>query len=425
MPSTTENYVTTGTNAGDVYYTPSYTSASYTAAEPAANLATDTARSNLNASGYDVELTDLINATNRASQQAANASRLGTSGTAIQDQLVANTAANAQGYLDPSTLANIETNAAQQWGSRGFGVDTAAMSAAAERAMGLTSQGLEQQALTNYGTLLADNPSAPIYSMQDLLVSPTTYSNTAANYASEANRSSEAAATSENAAATNLANAANTAARLNTSTSAGTTPTGSSNAGTTPVRSSNAGTTPVQPVTPVQAVGGSGGQASAATSLGNAAALNTGTTSGSPIGSSILGSTSTGYDLLDPTGIYSSLYGTYGSMPNYSTGGFTNVAGAPTNTNLVASGGTAAPANTVYNPATNTYDYNYGLTGYGTTGNTGWDIGSSTGTYPANTYYNAATDQSSYSDPNSYGAGSTLTDYENQVLNDYFGYDYP
>ena len=192
-PSTTTTYAVYGPGQ---YHTPSYT-----APEAPQNLATDTAQSNLAASPYDQSLADLINATDQAAQQRANAGRLGPAGQNIQNQLLANTQSNAQGNLDPNTLQRIESNLAQQWGSSGFAPDTAAMSAAAERAMGLTSIGLESQAATEYGNLLAENPSAPIYSMGNLMVSPNLYASQGNQYANSANEYAQNLASRQDAAA--------------------------------------------------------------------------------------------------------------------------------------------------------------------------------------------------------------------------------
>lgn len=398
MPATTypSSTLTNANGTTGAYYTPtSYYTADWTAPEQASNLATDTAASNLAASGYDTELTDLINSVNESAQQSLNAGRLGTGGQAIQNQLVSNTAANAQGYLDPATLANIESNAAQQWGSAGFGVDTPAMSAAAERAMILTSQGLESQAATEYGNLLAENPSAPLYSMQNLLVSPSEYASTSGQYASSANQNAQNNANAANTAAQNAATTRNNA--LTASTTPASATSGTTNR--TPTASGGSAGTPIQPTTGTQRTGS--GYAGAATSLGAtgndpAPMVGNTTSEGAPIGSSILGSTYNGYDMMDPSGVYSSLFGSYGSMPDYSTGGFTNTAGAPTNANLAASGGTTAPPNTVYDPTTDTYVNTFGLDQYyQTTPSMGFDIGS-----------------------------TGLSDYQNQVFNDYFAGDY-
>ena len=147
------------------------------------NLAGNTAASNLAGSGSMIQLADIINATNRAAQTAANNSRLGDAGVATQNNLLTNAQNESQGLLDPQTEQMLQQGIAAQGNASGMGVDSANLAASYRRALGQTINSTEQQAQTNYLALLAANPSAPIYDMSGQLVSPQTYSNTAANQA--------------------------------------------------------------------------------------------------------------------------------------------------------------------------------------------------------------------------------------------------
>lgn len=153
-------------------YSPSSTSAAYT-------LGSNVAQSNLMASPYNVKLADLVNATNRAAQSAANASRLGPQGAAIQNQILGNVAAGAAGKLAPGTINTMEDVAAQRGVAGGFGVDSPNINAALLRSLGLTAEEQQAKAASQYSQLLAENPSAPIYGMQNLLVSPGEYASVA------------------------------------------------------------------------------------------------------------------------------------------------------------------------------------------------------------------------------------------------------
>lgn len=151
--------------------------------ESPANLATDTANANLMSMPYNADVATWVNSVDQAAQQAANAGRLGAAGQTIQNSLLTNTAANAAGQLAPDVVNNLEDTMAQRGGTQGLGVDSGNTNAALMRAMGLDSNALTQQAGTQYSQLLAENPSAPIYSAGTNLVSPATYSSTANNQA--------------------------------------------------------------------------------------------------------------------------------------------------------------------------------------------------------------------------------------------------
>lgn len=255
-----------------------------------------------------VQLADIINATNQAAQQSANAGRLGPQGVATQNSLLTDAQNEAQGLLDPQTEQMLQQGIAAQGNASGMGVDSANLAASYRRALGQTINSTEQQGQTNYLALLAANPSAPIYDMSGQLVSPATYASTAA---------------------------ANMPAATTGATGGG----GRIGGG--------------NPLTPTAAQSNTvpygGGYAGIATTpigfaSGNTSDYNAG-------GSSVFGTTSNGYDMFDPTGLLSG----YGSMPDYSTPGADPIAAA------LGMGTSGVPANTVYDPTTDTYNNNYGL----------------------------------------------------------------
>jgi hypothetical protein len=153
-------------------YRPSTTSNAY-------NLPSDTARSNLAASPFNVELSDLVNATNRAAQSAANASRLGPAGQAVQSQILGNIGAGARGELSPGAVSMMAQGAAERGIRGGFGSDSPNINASYLRALGLTSEDLQAKAAQQYGALLGENPSAPIYSPSTGFISPSQYASVA------------------------------------------------------------------------------------------------------------------------------------------------------------------------------------------------------------------------------------------------------
>src|SRR5512147_1783427 len=118
---------------------PAATATGTTGGVLAGTLASDLAKSNLDASGYNTELTNIINELNRSAQQAANAARLGPAGQSIQNQLLSNTAANARGEVAPDVLQQLAMYGAQRGAAGGFGVDSSNTNAAVMRALGLTS----------------------------------------------------------------------------------------------------------------------------------------------------------------------------------------------------------------------------------------------------------------------------------------------
>lgn len=146
--------------------------------ESAYTLGSETARSNLASSPYNVQLSDLVNATNRAAQQAANVGRI--PGAANLEALSSqNIEAGLKGELDPTTLQMLQQGIAARGQAGGFGVDAPALSAAYQRAIGSDITALQQQAEQNLSAAYARNPAAPIYGMQEGLVTPATYAGTA------------------------------------------------------------------------------------------------------------------------------------------------------------------------------------------------------------------------------------------------------
>ena len=129
-----------------------------------------------------------INTANQLAQQQANAARLGPAGAAIQNQLVANTQAQAGGTIAPSTLNEMQAALAARGVQGGFGTDSPNALAAYTRAVGQTAEQEEQTAAANYAQLLAENPSAPIFDESQLFITPSQYATTADQYAASANQ---------------------------------------------------------------------------------------------------------------------------------------------------------------------------------------------------------------------------------------------
>ena len=307
------------------------------------SLSTDVSQSNLAASPYITQLDQLVNSLNQSAQQTANMSRI--SGEAGLEQQSSNDiSSELAGQLNPGTVSTIQDSMAQLYGGNGFGADNAATSAAAERAMGLTAEGQVQAGEGNLSAAAARNPAAPIYDASNLLVTPNQY--------------------------------------LSAQQASG------SGTGTGGVKTGTGGASSIP--SPTQgnqnfggATGGTYTTPTAATTAG------TGATSYTPGGSSPFGLIDTGngntLDMFDSSGLYSNgVMSPYGTMPDYSqpTSYLNNVPGAPT----IANSGDTTPANTVYSPATDTYNYNFGLPNYNTSGNVDY-----TGYDPASTY-NAGND---------------------------------
>lgn len=157
--------------------TPTFDMSQFTINVP--QLATGAAQSNLAASPYNVQLADIINATNRAAQQAANAARLGPGGEQVQANILGNLQRTSAGLLDPATEAMLQSGIAQSYGGRGFGVDSPALASAYRRALGKTLEETQAGAAKQYEDLLAVNPAAPVYNAGELVMSPQTYTGAA------------------------------------------------------------------------------------------------------------------------------------------------------------------------------------------------------------------------------------------------------
>lgn len=135
-----------------------------------------TATTNLNAMPTLEQISQMVNSINQAAWDKAKADRLGPQGQAIQNQLLQNTASNAAGLVPQDVMNQIMQGQAESYGGSGFGVDSPAMNSAVRRALGLTSIGLQEQAGKDYTQLLAENPSAPIYSPSQGFTTPGQFS---------------------------------------------------------------------------------------------------------------------------------------------------------------------------------------------------------------------------------------------------------
>ena len=153
-------------------YQPSTTSNAY-------QLPSDTARSNLASSPYNIQLSELVNQTNRAAQSAANAARLGPQGQEVQKTLLTNAQREAEGLLDPETEQMLRAGIAERGGASGMGVDSPNLASAYRRALGLDITATEAAGQQQYLGLLAANPSAPIYSPSSGFITPGQYASVA------------------------------------------------------------------------------------------------------------------------------------------------------------------------------------------------------------------------------------------------------
>lgn len=132
------------------------------------------AQVNLAAAPNLESLSTLVNRINQTAQQQANLSRTGYSPEYDQG-ILQNIYNMSQGYVSPETVSEAESAAAQQWGGAGFGVDTPAMQSAVRRTLGLTREQQQQQAAQEYAQYLGTHPSAPIYDVSKMMVTPADY----------------------------------------------------------------------------------------------------------------------------------------------------------------------------------------------------------------------------------------------------------
>jgi len=150
----------------------------------AASLGALTGRANLNALNYDTELANQVNATNLAAQNALNVGNL-PGGAGLQQQGASDVSAELAGQLAPGTVSMIEDEMAQRYGAGGFAPDSAAISAAAERAMGLTAEQQVQAGITNLGALNQMYPRPTLYGVQSGFVTPGDIASLASRQASD------------------------------------------------------------------------------------------------------------------------------------------------------------------------------------------------------------------------------------------------
>lgn len=140
----------------------------------ATSMVEDPLAANIAAAPSLEKISDIINSINQKAQQQANLSRTGGSG-AYDQSILDNINRMAQGYISPETIAETQASAAQQWGGRGFGVDTPAMQAAVRRTLGLQREDLAKEAASEYATYLGAHPSAPIADVSKFMVTPESY----------------------------------------------------------------------------------------------------------------------------------------------------------------------------------------------------------------------------------------------------------
>jgi hypothetical protein len=135
-----------------------------------------TGQANLQALNYDQQLASTANATNQLAQIAANQSRLGPGGVALQSQVLGNAQAGARGEITPSELRTMQDISTQQWGGRGFGVDNPAQYSDVMNRYLRTQYQREQDAANTLHQLYSENPSAPIVGLQDFYMNPNQFS---------------------------------------------------------------------------------------------------------------------------------------------------------------------------------------------------------------------------------------------------------
>lgn len=155
-----------------------------------ADLATETASSNIEASPYNLQLADIINRVNREAQKSANLARI-PGAAALEKASSENIAAELGGRLSQSYLDQLYTGLAESWGGRGFGVDTNALNASALRSIGLTTEELQRRGQEDLTKAYERNKAAPLFDIGQTLVTPGVYSTTAATQAALAEKARE------------------------------------------------------------------------------------------------------------------------------------------------------------------------------------------------------------------------------------------
>lgn len=157
-----------------------------TASPEAQSLVSTPAEINLAAQPTLEKLEAMINQINRQGQMS-----MIPGGEQMEQQSAQNIANLLAGKVDTDWMQNMQAGLAQQYGARGFGPDTGAMSAAAMRAMGLQSQALKSQGEKELAAAYARFPS---YDISKSMLDPTlytTYLNQKAQQAAEAARLAE------------------------------------------------------------------------------------------------------------------------------------------------------------------------------------------------------------------------------------------
>lgn len=154
-------------------------------------LATQTAKSNLAAMPYNQKIADMINAANVAAQKRAQEARIPMGGE-LEELSSKNIADELAGRLSGSYLENLYSRLAQQWGARGYGVDTNAINAAALRAIGLDTEKLQAAGQEHLTAATARSPIAPLFDYGKLITEPSVYAGASASRAALAERAREA-----------------------------------------------------------------------------------------------------------------------------------------------------------------------------------------------------------------------------------------
>lgn len=152
----------------------------------AQSLVSTPAEINLAAQPTLEKLSQMVNQINRQAQVS-----MIPGGEQMEQQSAQNISNLLAGKVDTDWMQNMQAGLAQQYGARGFGPDTGAMSAAAMRAMGLQSQALKSQGEKELAAAYARFPS---YDISKSMLDPTlytTYLNQKAQQAAEAARLAE------------------------------------------------------------------------------------------------------------------------------------------------------------------------------------------------------------------------------------------
>lgn len=135
------------------------TSSTGTAAPSGDNLAAAAVAQNLAAAPDIDRLTQLVQQINQQAYLAAPG----------RQQQLGNIENMMAGNLDPQTIQENQLQAAQRYGSSGFGLDSGAWQSAIQRAMGLSRQALQERGGSALNAMYADMPKA---NAQEFMVGP-------------------------------------------------------------------------------------------------------------------------------------------------------------------------------------------------------------------------------------------------------------